>query len=184
MNWKFGRKRSWPNSKVISRHSSGRTEKNHENLSQESVAGAKNWTGTYRIRSSSFNHSTTMFGGCTCCNYILYLGISITFVKNSNFNENRTVIDILHEGLHTFCVGCKWVGNFSYRIFSLGVPAAQPRKEIPGEIIRDDVTTETNKIQTPAQSSLTADSSGVVGSNREGQVLANVLQLLRNLYIT
>jgi hypothetical protein len=33
-NWKgLGRKRSWPNLKVLSRHSRGGTEKNHKNLS-------------------------------------------------------------------------------------------------------------------------------------------------------
>jgi hypothetical protein len=37
MNWKvLGRKRSWPNLKVLSRHSPGRTEISHENLSQDS----------------------------------------------------------------------------------------------------------------------------------------------------
>jgi hypothetical protein len=36
MNWKrFGRKWSWPNFKVISRHSPGETEKNDENLSPD-----------------------------------------------------------------------------------------------------------------------------------------------------
>jgi hypothetical protein len=37
MNWKgFGTKRSWPNFKVLSRHSRGETEENQENLSQDS----------------------------------------------------------------------------------------------------------------------------------------------------
>jgi hypothetical protein len=32
MNWKlFGSKRPWPNFKVLSRHSSGKCEENHEN---------------------------------------------------------------------------------------------------------------------------------------------------------
>jgi hypothetical protein len=40
-NWKgFGRKRSWPNFKVLSRHSPGGTEKNHEKT-QVSIAGAE-----------------------------------------------------------------------------------------------------------------------------------------------
>jgi hypothetical protein len=31
MNWRvFGRKQSWPNFKVVSRHSSGETKENHE----------------------------------------------------------------------------------------------------------------------------------------------------------
>jgi hypothetical protein len=37
INWKgFVRKRSWPNCEVLSRHLPGRTEGNHENLSQDS----------------------------------------------------------------------------------------------------------------------------------------------------
>jgi hypothetical protein len=37
MNWKgFGRKRSWPDFKVLSQQSPGGTEKNYENLSQDS----------------------------------------------------------------------------------------------------------------------------------------------------
>jgi hypothetical protein len=36
-NWKgFGRKRLWPNFKILSWHSPGGTEKNHENLSHDS----------------------------------------------------------------------------------------------------------------------------------------------------
>jgi hypothetical protein len=37
MSWKgFGRKRPWPNFKVLSHHSPGGTEENCENLSQDS----------------------------------------------------------------------------------------------------------------------------------------------------
>jgi len=37
MNWKgFGRKRSWPNFKVLSWHLPGGTEENHKKLSQDS----------------------------------------------------------------------------------------------------------------------------------------------------
>jgi hypothetical protein len=37
MNWTgFGRKRSWPNCKVLSRHSPGGNEKNNENLNHDS----------------------------------------------------------------------------------------------------------------------------------------------------
>jgi hypothetical protein len=37
INWKgFGRKWSWPNFKVLSRHSPGGTEDNHENRSEVS----------------------------------------------------------------------------------------------------------------------------------------------------
>jgi hypothetical protein len=37
MNWKgFGRKRSWPNFKELSRNSPGRTEESHINSSQDS----------------------------------------------------------------------------------------------------------------------------------------------------
>jgi hypothetical protein len=36
-NWKgFGRKRSWPNFKVLSWHSTGGNEENYENLNQDS----------------------------------------------------------------------------------------------------------------------------------------------------
>jgi hypothetical protein len=42
MNWKgCGRKRSWPNFKVLSRHLPGGTEENHENLSQDSRSPAE-----------------------------------------------------------------------------------------------------------------------------------------------
>jgi hypothetical protein len=45
MNWKgFGRKRTWPNFKVVSRHSLGGTEENHEKLNQHPIAMAKNRT--------------------------------------------------------------------------------------------------------------------------------------------
>jgi hypothetical protein len=34
MNWKgFGRKRPWPNFKVLSKHSPGVTEESHDNMS-------------------------------------------------------------------------------------------------------------------------------------------------------
>jgi hypothetical protein len=37
MNWKgFGKNRSWPNFKVLSRHSPGETEENTKTLSQDS----------------------------------------------------------------------------------------------------------------------------------------------------
>jgi hypothetical protein len=37
MNWNESeRKRSWPNFKVLSRHSSGESEENHGNFSQDS----------------------------------------------------------------------------------------------------------------------------------------------------
>jgi hypothetical protein len=37
MNWKrFGSKKSWPNYKVLSRHSPGRTTENHEKVNQDS----------------------------------------------------------------------------------------------------------------------------------------------------
>jgi hypothetical protein len=64
MNWKeYGRKQSCPNCKNKTRHSSGRTEENHENLNQISRSpGPIIDRGTSRIRSGSVNHSTTMFG--------------------------------------------------------------------------------------------------------------------------
>jgi hypothetical protein len=39
MNWKgCGRKRAWQNCKALFRHSQGEIEKNHENLSQDSLS--------------------------------------------------------------------------------------------------------------------------------------------------
>jgi hypothetical protein len=63
-NWKgFGRKRSWPNFKVLSRQSPGGNEENHENLNQDSrPLGPRIETGTFRIRSRNVNHSTTTSG--------------------------------------------------------------------------------------------------------------------------
>jgi hypothetical protein len=49
--------------KVISRHSPGGTEKNHENpRSSWPVSGPTFEPGTSRIRSRSVKHSTTTFG--------------------------------------------------------------------------------------------------------------------------
>jgi hypothetical protein len=64
INWKgFVWKRSWPNFKVLSGHSPGGTEENHENLSQDSRSqGMRFKPRTYRIRSRSANHSITTFG--------------------------------------------------------------------------------------------------------------------------
>jgi hypothetical protein len=58
MNWKwFGRERSWPNFKVLTRHSLGETE---ENLGKPQswylVFGSIFEPGTFRIRSRSVNH--------------------------------------------------------------------------------------------------------------------------------
>jgi hypothetical protein len=63
MNWQgFGRKRSWPNFKVVSRHWPGETEKNHEFNQDSRSPGQRIETGTSRIRSKSVNRSTTTFG--------------------------------------------------------------------------------------------------------------------------
>jgi hypothetical protein len=66
MNLKgFGRKRSWPDFKVLSRHSPGGTEENTntKNLNQDSHSPVpKIECGTSRIRSKSFKHSTMTFG--------------------------------------------------------------------------------------------------------------------------
>jgi hypothetical protein len=65
MNWKgFCKKRSWNNFKVLSWHSPGGTEKNHEILNQDSwLPGPSYELGTSRILSRSVNHSNTTFGG-------------------------------------------------------------------------------------------------------------------------
>jgi hypothetical protein len=64
MNWTgFRGKRSWPNCKVLSRHSPGGTEENHkESLSRSRSPGQRIVPGTSRIWSRSANHSTTTFG--------------------------------------------------------------------------------------------------------------------------
>jgi hypothetical protein len=64
MNWKgFGRKRSRPAFKVLSRHSPGGTEENHETLNRDSrLPGPRYEPRTSRIESRSVNHSTTTFG--------------------------------------------------------------------------------------------------------------------------
>jgi hypothetical protein len=55
MNLKgLGRKRSWPNFKVLSRHSPGGTEENHKNLNQDSRSPEPRIEpGTSGIRSRS-----------------------------------------------------------------------------------------------------------------------------------
>jgi hypothetical protein len=66
MNWKgFGRKRSWPNFKVLSRHSPGRTEENHENNQDSWLSGPTFEPRTSRIRSRSVSHWTMTFGWTT-----------------------------------------------------------------------------------------------------------------------
>jgi hypothetical protein len=64
MNWKgFGTKRSWPNFKVLSRHSRGETEENQGNLNQDSRSpGPRIDPGTPEYENKSVNHSTTTFG--------------------------------------------------------------------------------------------------------------------------
>jgi hypothetical protein len=57
MTWKrFGRKRSWPNFKILSRNSPGGTAENRP-------PGLIIEPGTFRIRSRSFKDSTTTVGG-------------------------------------------------------------------------------------------------------------------------
>jgi hypothetical protein len=64
MNCKgFGRKRSWPNFKVLSRYSPGGTEESHKKLNPDSRSpgpGFESWTS--RMRNRSVNHLITMFG--------------------------------------------------------------------------------------------------------------------------
>jgi hypothetical protein len=64
MNWKgFSRKQSWPNFKVLSLHSHGRTEEKHKSLNHDSRSLRLRFeSGTSRIRSKRVNHSTTTFG--------------------------------------------------------------------------------------------------------------------------
>jgi hypothetical protein len=64
INWKgFGRKWSWPNFKVLTRHSPEGTEKTMKDLNQDSRSpGMRIEPGTSQIRSRSVNHSTTTFG--------------------------------------------------------------------------------------------------------------------------
>jgi hypothetical protein len=68
MSWKgFGRKRLWPNFKVLSRHSPEGTEENHENLNQNSqLLGPRFEPKTSGIRSRTVNHSTLTFGRSMC----------------------------------------------------------------------------------------------------------------------
>jgi hypothetical protein len=62
MNWKgSGRKRSWPNFKVLSQHFPADTEENHEKH-QSGSPGPRFEPETSRIRNRSINHSTTTFG--------------------------------------------------------------------------------------------------------------------------
>jgi hypothetical protein len=64
MNLKgFGRKRSWPNFKVVSWHSSGGMRKTTKNLSQYNRSpGPRFKPGTSQIQSTSVKHSATTFG--------------------------------------------------------------------------------------------------------------------------
>jgi hypothetical protein len=61
--WGCGRKRSWPNVKVLSQILSGRTEKNQENLSQDNQS--QGWdlnSGRPEYKAGVLNHATTTFG--------------------------------------------------------------------------------------------------------------------------
>jgi hypothetical protein len=59
MNWKgFGKKRSWPNFKLLSRYLSGVTEEKLKNHSQNSRSPGP---GLNPGPSKSVNHSTTTF---------------------------------------------------------------------------------------------------------------------------
>jgi hypothetical protein len=61
----FGRKRPWPNFKLISQYSPGGTEENYKSLSQDiPVCGPRFEPGSFRIRSGSADHTTTTFGVC------------------------------------------------------------------------------------------------------------------------
>jgi hypothetical protein len=75
MNWKgFGRRRSWPNFNVLSRHSPGGTEKNYEKICQGiRSSGPRFEPGTSRLRSKNVNHSTTMFDNTFHANCFLLI---------------------------------------------------------------------------------------------------------------
>jgi hypothetical protein len=72
-SWKgFRRKRSWPNCKVLFRHSPGGTEENHKKPEPESqIAGPRIEPGTFRIRSRSVNHSIATLGITDGVKYML-----------------------------------------------------------------------------------------------------------------
>jgi hypothetical protein len=112
MNWKgFGRKRSWPNFKVISRNSLGGTEENYENLNQGSRSPDPRFEpGISRIRSKSVNHSTTTFGMKIYTLYCIHLNIfthsSLVLEKTNHFN---LLVILVTEYLKLF-FGVKAVG--------------------------------------------------------------------------
>jgi hypothetical protein len=61
---RFGKKWSWPNFEVLSRHLPGGTEENSENFNQDNRSpGPKIESADSRIRSRSVNHSTMTYGG-------------------------------------------------------------------------------------------------------------------------
>jgi hypothetical protein len=63
----FGRKRSWPNFKVLYRYSS-ELEKTTKNISQNSRSPGPNLnSGRPHIRSRNVNHSNTTFGHSEGC---------------------------------------------------------------------------------------------------------------------
>jgi hypothetical protein len=67
INWKgFDRKRSWPNFKILSRHSPGRTEENRKTIR---IAGR--WG-----RSQDANHSTRRSVRCGVANLIMNILVS------------------------------------------------------------------------------------------------------------
>jgi hypothetical protein len=57
----LGKKRPWPNFKVLSRHMPGGTDENHETSLRISGLRAETWTRVFRLRSRRVNHSITMF---------------------------------------------------------------------------------------------------------------------------
>jgi hypothetical protein len=82
MNWKGSvRKRSWPNFKLLSLHSSGWSEKNHENVSQDSRSPGQRFEHrTSRTRSRSVNHSPTTFGGLRQWEYKVEVKLILVFI--------------------------------------------------------------------------------------------------------
>jgi hypothetical protein len=86
MNWKrLGRKRSWPNFKVLSWNSPGGTEENHRNLNLDSRStGPRFEPRTLWIRSRSINHSTVTFHKSSMeCSFVITSFISCQFMNSS-----------------------------------------------------------------------------------------------------
>jgi hypothetical protein len=99
MNWEgFGRKLSWPNFTLLSRHLPEITEENNRKLKT-----ARSKPGTSRICRRSANHSTKTFGGshlvvsltCISCNSVIKhsFNMSVWFVRTTEVIQYRMKYD-------------------------------------------------------------------------------------------